>query len=456
MTSDTYPGVLIFGHTPGKKSGAGITTFNLFSDWPKEKLAAAAPLIKNSDFDICNNFYKLGFDEERSIFPFNLIQRKTYSGPFNPGAKKPGNTNSETRLIEEKKSFYGKRLKKLINNLLHFTGLYYFIYRLHVSEKFLAWFDSFSPDIIYTHLSKYEHIVFLNQLSEIRKIKVVVHITDDFPMDLPKAGILYFYWKNKIQHGYRDFFKECECRLSICKEMSEEYFRRYNLSFYPFFNGIDLDKWQGSTRKSWEKQGNFSILYAGRIGRGMKRSLFRVMKVIDRMGKKDYQIELKLQSGKIPGSFQKFAAKSEFIKINPFVEYSSLPQTFSKADVMIIPMDFRGPEYRFIRLSMPTKVPEYMISGTPVLVFASKLSALAQYALEKNWAMVVTENSEESLMSALDKLYNQAELRQEIAERAVLETKQYHDLRKVRSEFLVRIREAAEASKRYFNESRHT
>jgi glycosyltransferase involved in cell wall biosynthesis len=445
MTSDTFPRVLIFGHTPGRKSGAGITTFNLFSEWPKDKLAAAAPLINNSDFDLCGNFFKLGFDEERSIFPFNLVQRKTYSGPLSPGANASWNGNDENGPIEVKKSFYGKRLKRLINDLLHFSGLYYFIYRLHVSKKFLDWFDQFSPEIIYTHLSKYEHIVFLNQLSGMRKIKIVVHITDDFPMDLPKAGILHFYWKDKIQQGYTDFFKKCECRLSICKEMSEEYYFRYHLSFYPFFNGIDMDKWQVSTRRSWEKQGIFSILYAGRIGRGMKRSLFRIMKVIDRMGKKDYQIELQLQSGKIPNSFRKFANKSKFIKINSFVEYSSLPDTFSKADVLIIPMDFDGPEYRFIRLSMPTKVPEYMISGTPVLVFANKSSALAQYAMEKSWAQVVTDNSERRLESAIDELYNRAELRQELAERAVLEARQHHDLIKVRSEFLTRMREAAGA-----------
>lgn len=83
------------------------------------------------------------------------------------------------------------------------------------------------------------------------------------------------------------------------------------------------------------------------------------------------------------------------------VPYAELPHKFGEADILYLPYDFSEKSLRFIRYSMPTKASEYMVSGTPVLIFAPSDTALARYAEEYRWAKVVTENNLDSLKEAL-------------------------------------------------------
>ena len=64
---------------------------------------------------------------------------------------------------------------------------------------------------------------------------------------------------------------------------------------------------------------------------------------------------------------------------------------------------------------MPTKAPEYMASGTPIIIFAPQDTALVQYAEKYNWAAVVTENSVAVLIEKLRKLVLDISLREQIA-----------------------------------------
>ena len=76
------PRVLIFGQPFNRRYGGGITLSNLFSGWEKDKIAVVAGghTMYSVTTDICNNYYQLGKNEVRWIFPFNLIQRQFRSG----------------------------------------------------------------------------------------------------------------------------------------------------------------------------------------------------------------------------------------------------------------------------------------------------------------------------------------------------------------------------------------
>jgi len=84
---------------------------------------------------------------------------------------------------------------------------------------------------------------------------------------------------------------------------------------------------------------------------------------------------------------------------------------------------------------MPTKTPEYMISGTPILVYADKKTALAQYALDGRWAYPVTENNRTVLKQALLELNSNPLLRKNLAERAITKAIQNDDAINIRENF---------------------
>src|SRR4029079_10648542 len=56
------------------------------------------------------------------------------------------------------------------------------------------------------------------------------------------------------------------------------------------------------------------------------------------------------------------------VQHKPLVPYSELPKVFAEADFLYLPYDFSKESITFIKYSMPTKAPEYMMSGTPVII----------------------------------------------------------------------------------------
>ena len=72
----------------------------------------------------------------------------------------------------------------------------------------------------------------------------------------------------------------------------------------------------------------------------------------------------------------------------------------------------------FLRYSFPTKVSEYMVSGTPVLVYGDVQTGLTKYALKEKWAYVVTENKKEKLVKAINDLFNNEDLRKQLGSHA--------------------------------------
>ena len=76
-----------------------------------------------------------------------------------------------------------------------------------------------------------------------------------------------------------------------------------------------------------------------------------------------------------------------------------------------------------------------MISGTPILVFADKKTALAKYAKEGKWAYTVTEYNKAVLKQALLELNSNILLRRNLAERAMTMAVQNDDAIKIRENF---------------------
>ena len=101
----------------------------------------------------------------------------------------------------------------------------------------------------------------------------------------------------------------------------------------------------------------------------------------------------------------------------------------------IFPYDFTPSANAFIKYSMPTKASEYMICGTPVLVFAPEDTALVTYAQDHQWAQVVTKNEVQALRDGLMELINNKEMRQRISEAAIKLAEERHDANKVRKQF---------------------
>ena len=76
---------------------------------------------------------------------------------------------------------------------------------------------------------------------------------------------------------------------------------------------------------------------------------------------------------------------------------------------------------------MPTKVPEYMVSGTPIIIFAPKVTAIVEYANRYKWAKVITENKISAISGAITQLIENKVMRQQLGQNAIKVAENLHN-----------------------------
>jgi glycosyltransferase involved in cell wall biosynthesis len=110
-------------------------------------------------------------------------------------------------------------------------------------------------------------------------------------------------------------------------------------------------------------------------------------------------------------------------------------RTLQAVDILVLPVNFDSYTVKYIRYSMPTKVPAYLTVGTPILAYGPAEVAQISYAKKAGWGMPVTKRDLGELKMALKRLATDSQLRQELSARARQMASIHHDARVVRKQF---------------------
>jgi glycosyltransferase involved in cell wall biosynthesis len=427
-----FPKVLIFGQPFNNYSGGGITLTNLFKGWPKDKIAVTyiGHGLFNATTDVCDTYYQLGKEEHKWKLPFNLFQRKFPSGlkSFEEKAEVPINfiqTGIRYRLVN--RVFYP---------LLRWIGLFHFATKISISDRLMSWLSEFKPEILYLQVTARDEINFAEELISYLKRPSIIHIMDDWPSTISKKGLFKKYWSEKIDKEFRALLDRVDLHLSISDAMSVEYKKRYNKDFVAFHNPIETEVWVPFKKSRFTLDAeHITILYSGRIGFGITDSLFEIAKAIDSINNEGFNIKLHIQTPtkdpKILNQLRRFNS----VVINPFASLGSLPKIFSEADILLLANDFSVHGVDYLRFSMPTKAPEYMISGAPVLVYSAEETAVSKFFSKYNCGFCVTKQGPEEITKALKFMLNNEEYRKEISKNAFNLAEEKFDANHIKKEF---------------------
>ncbi len=404
------PKVLIVGQ-PFNQTGGGITMTNLFKGWDPDKLAVACVgAMANIDTTICHNYYRLGNKERTAIFPFNYLQTEYVSGPLKPDEKKKDGPHLY------KPTFRTMLIMNYFYPFLKFIGISHFLFKTDLSPEFTSWIEKFKPDVLYGQANSREAVMFCIRLSSYLRIPFIFHMMDDWPEIISLKGLFKRYWYKKIDLEFRRLLDKSDVLMSIGDLMSAEYKIRYNKTFIPFQNPIDIESWKKHQKNSYTLNKPTEILYAGRIGLGINESIetfAQALQLVNNESQSD--IKLVLHSDLIPS----WVSGITCVEHRPLVQHGELPELFSKADFLLLPYDFTPRSIKYIKYSMPTKAPEYMISGTPMIIFAPEETAIVQYAMKNEIGYVISENKVNVIAASIRQLINNKELRSRIGQKAI-------------------------------------
>ncbi|MFC2080673.1 glycosyltransferase [Bacteroidota bacterium] len=432
MTDREYPRVLILNQPFNYYSGGGITISNLFKGWPKEKIAVAATghSLYNAVSDSCDTYYQLGTEEHKWIFPLNLIQKS-----FPSGLKTFENISGVSKYSSKSKLRHAF-INSYINPILEWLGLIHGVTKISLSEKFKKWLSEYQPEILYIQASRRDTILFAIRIIKFLKIPAFYHFMDDWPSTICVKSVFQSYWKSKIDAELRELLDMVDVNLSISDAMAIEYSKRYNKKFITFHNPIETESWLKHTKNIFYlRKDNVKILYSGRIGIGITDSLENIASAIEKTNSEAINIKLHIQTRTQDHEIINRLVKYSCVIINPFVEYEELPKIFAEADILVLPNDFDALGSAYLKYSMPTKASEYMISGTPVLVYAPKDNAVLEFFKDQDCGLCVSEQSIEALQGAIQFIIDNEEFRRKISQNSVTLAKIKFDAKIIQEEF---------------------
>lgn len=419
-----FPKVLIIGQPFNNSTGGGITLSNLFSGWDRDKLAVVSSGILLSgtiDTELCNTYYRLGNKEYKWMFPFNLLQRNYTSGLLE------FDENKIQDLTIRRSKLRDKLILNIFLPILKYFGLFHIIYKTRLSEDFCRWLDNFDPAVIYIQATSRDAVLFCLSVHSYLKKPLVFHIMDDWPSTISDKGILKKYWNKRIDHELRLLLDKATILMSISDEMAAEYKKRYGRDFITFHNSINMKLWEPYQKKNYELESIPSILYTGRIGVANINSLVLMAKVINNLNSDRLRIKFDIFSPDYNSLDVKLFYNLRGVQLNKAVPYSSIPPLLASYDLLFLPLDFDRKGIKYAQLSMPTKVPEYMISGTPIIILAPDATALVNYAKKYNWAYVINKRDINEISLAVNQLIENSGLRNQIAQNAIEVAKENHD-----------------------------
>lgn len=391
--------VLCIGQRFHRRSGGGITLSNLFDGFNKNNLFSLPLQPGESAYDVCENVYEIG---QKDIQYFGLFLSSKKSNGLQAQTLSSVQSSVEIKTLPSLGK--GRRNKRslftcLNGIVLSLTGLNHFKIKYVVSTELEAWLKHTQVDVIYAQFSTYAGMQFIIDICKLVHKPLVIHFMDDWINTVVKPSLTSHIVKKMYDRKFKEIVALSNQRIAISESMAAAYFQRYGFDFNWIHNPIDPSKW---TRESTMLiTGQKVIGYFGSIGFYSKDSLYDIALAIDSLNLSTLKLRLFTNDAqKMNKSFFKF----QCVEIYPMLPFSEYKSALRDCSLLIIPFGFSTASMRFTKLSMPTKLSEYLMSGVPILVYAPHESALFQFCDKHSCATTLGVRDMNKLKHTIQKI----------------------------------------------------
>ncbi len=371
--------VLIISHNSFSKThNNGKTLSAIFSAFrPEELCQLYFTTIGSPDYERCRDYYFISDkDAVKSIFRRNRCGCQLPKVPVRDTEfiKSVMRTNTRPGII-----------KKYIRTLIWNFSAWY-------RGGCKKWLEIQKPDAIFYVGGDgvFSHRISVN-LSEKLNIPLATYFTDDYIINPPSDC-----YKKLLQKTYKKTVTRSAMLFAIGRKMADDYTAYYNKEFKPIMNIVDIppkEEWKAP--KENIAINYFGGLHLGRAAEIMRFARFMRDKVKDSL-KKSYTI----------GIFS-FAALSEEelkelkdlgIVFHQGLTGVELTEAMRKSDILLHVESVKKEFHSLTKLSVSTKIPEYMCLTMPVMAFGPTDVASFSVIAEANPAMVINDVEDSFMM----------------------------------------------------------
>ena len=409
-------------------TGGGITFSNLFRGWPQGKLFTAHNDLVPVTFDVCRNYYRLGGADigrwpHLSGAPGHVEREDETCSLPQPAAPRSGVVHSARSLLVGTPWPDSGRLRP---ELVHFI-------------------EQARPDLIYTILGTLGMTQLVRDIRDRFNLPVAVHFMDDYVATLYTGGLLSPLLRARFRALTDDVVNQATLRLAIGDGMAAAYEKRWGKPFTSVQNAVDVTAIT-PVNVARDIDVPLRLSYIGSIFTyAQSQSLMDIAASVARLAIAGRKVTLDIHSPlHLAEPFRTGLEIHPAIRLHDTIkDDASFFRAITAVDALLLPVNFDPASIAYIRYSMPTKVPAYLASGTPILAYGPLATDQIAYAQREGWGLVVSQRDPRLLDQAIISLATDNDLRRGLSARARVVASR-HDVSHVRGQFQGLLAQAAE------------
>jgi glycosyltransferase involved in cell wall biosynthesis len=213
----------------------------------------------------------------------------------------------------------------------------------------------------------------------------------------------------------------------IChaEEMSEHFERKHGVACHVLRTPIELDGAPAAPARPSSTPRE--VLYAGSLYWAQQEALRRLVDVCAEMPDVELHVLADAAMARDCGL--------EHVPVEPPLQPEAFRRRVRDADAVFLGLSFGSDHPEVIKTATPARLPEYMASGTPLIVHAPAGSHVAEYARREDFAEVVDEPDAKALRDGLRRVLADEGLSNMRARRAAAIAYERHGVAQARDRF---------------------
>ena len=277
---------------------------------------------------------------------------------------------------------------------------------IRLSKKTIEEIKSFKPDLIYTLGGSAWVCEVCCSISKKLNVPVVMHSMDDHIHSRYRSNsIADRILRKRFYAATKEIYKSAKVGIAIGPKMAEEYEKEFGIRFYWAMNSIEAVHYHPPVYSQ-----QIRLIFSGGVHGGRDITLAKLIDYINTYnqskGGEGKKVILEIYTNP-RGVAQLRKFNSENIIINQYVPREKIFENLSRATMLLHVESFDKTYQEYFRLSMSTKIPEYLSVGRPILFLGPAGMGTGDYLEENSVAFCVV--SAQQCGDVFDRL-NQAQI----------------------------------------------
>lgn len=419
--------ILVISHNPfSLTSNNGKTLEAIFKDYNKENLSQLFFSEMIPDTSYCDNYFRI---TDKNVIKNTICRNRNYYT----------NSFSNTHPLNNKDQVSkGQCLKEFVKNVPFIRDFLWILGRWKIIPLF-DWVTYNKPACIFFvgGINGFSHRI-ARYLAKKYNIPLVLYFTDDYLINPISRNWSDSFQKMRMKRFYKKTIQQASLCFAIGDIMARTYQEYFGKSFYPIMNVVTLrDKLSPIEHEEY-----ITISYFGGLHLYRWKEILKLGKIFSSIQEENPslpRIDFNVYTSHCSEENLKLF-KEQNINYKGFVSNEKIVEEFSKADILLH-VESSDLYYRSLtKLSVSTKIPEYLSTGRCVLGFGPKEVASMRLLDENQVGFVVSSDADENIIKdKLKELISSTSLREELANKAYIYACERFDPKKIRKDFMEKI-----------------